>query len=81
MRIEVMGPGGIKQENLAAMVEAVAKHLEFDYEFVRRAPLRGIDRCKDFPVPTLLINGKVELSSSKLPTIAELRGIMTSAEG
>lgn len=78
MRIEVLGPGCAKCNQLAEVADQAARGLGLDYELVKITALNEImDRGVIF-TPGLSVNGAL-LVSGKVPSEAEMQQILTTA--
>jgi small redox-active disulfide protein 2 len=78
MRIEILGTGCAKCETLAARAETAAKSLGVAYELCKVKDLSEIMKRGVVFTPALVVNGEVRISG-KVPSEAEIVGILTSA--
>ncbi len=78
MRIEILGTGCRKCNQLAANAKAAADKLGLDYELVHVTDLRQIAGYGVMMTPALAIDGQVKLTG-KVAGEAELTTLLTSA--
>ncbi|MDD5728406.1 MAG: thioredoxin family protein [Victivallales bacterium] len=77
MKIQILGAGCAKCEELAARVEAAAGELGISYELEK---ITGIAEIMSFGVmlmPALIIDGEVKVSG-RVPEAAELKEILAA---
>ncbi len=80
MKIEILGTGCKKCDQLAANAKAAADQLGVPYELVHVKDLMKIAAYGVMMTPALVIDGKVKVVG-KVPSEAEVTTLLTSAMG
>lgn len=77
MKIQVLGTGCAKCQDLAEKAEAAARELGVDYEIEKITGINEIMSFGAMMMPALVIDGVVEVSG-RVPEVEELKEIMAS---
>ncbi len=75
MKIQILGTGCKKCNNLADAADAAAKELGIDYELEKVTQLADIMAMGVMNTPALAIDGEVKLTG-KVPSVDELKKIL-----
>lgn len=75
MKIQVLGPGCKKCEQLAEQADAAAKELGIDYEIEKITDMNEIMKFGVFMTPGLVVDGAVK-TVGKVPSPDELKKIL-----
>ena len=78
MQLLVIGPGCAKCRTLAQLAEQAAQELGEPYELNKVTDLKQIMALGVMMTPALAVNGTVKVVG-KVPSIAELKGILSQA--
>ena len=78
MKIEILGTGCPKCEELAANAKAAADSLGVDYELVKVTSLKEIMNRGVMMTPGLVVDGEVKLTG-KLASAAEIEKILAGS--
>ena len=78
VKIEVLGTGCAKCEQLAANAEAAARRLGVDYELVKVKELAEIMNRGVMFTPALVVDGEVKVAG-KVPDEEEIARLLASA--
>ena len=78
MKIEILGPGCVRCQNLAKNADEAAKKLGIEYELCKVTDLNEITKRGVIVTPALTIDGEVKVSG-KVADEAELTTILTGA--
>jgi len=76
MKIQVLGTGCKKCNNLAEATDAAAKVLGLDYEFEKVTDIVKIMEAGVMTTPALVIDGEVKVSG-RVPSVDELKNILS----
>lgn len=74
-KIQVLGPGCPKCEELAKRTEAAAKSLGLEYELEKVKDLNQMMAMGVFMTPALVVDGQVK-SVGKVPSVEEIKGLL-----
>ena len=74
-KLQVLGPGCPKCEELAKRTEEAAKSLGVDYELEKVKDLNQMMALGVFMTPALVVDGEVKLVG-KVPSVAEIKEII-----
>ncbi len=74
-KIQVLGPGCPKCEELAKRTEEAAKSLGLAYELEKVKDLNQMMAMGVFMTPALVVDGQVK-SVGKVPSIEEIKGLL-----
>ncbi len=77
MKIEILGTGCAKCEELASNAKKAAENLGLEYEMVKVTSLKEIMDRGVMMTPGLVINGEVKLTG-KLASVDEIEKIMSA---
>ncbi len=78
MKIEVLGPGCTRCNNLADNTKLAAEELNLDFDLTKVTDLKQIASYGVMMTPALVLDGKVVLSG-KVPNTAELKDLLAAA--
>jgi len=71
-KLQILGTGCPKCNDLAAKTEEAAKELGIEYELVKVSDINDIMSCGVMMTPALAVNGEVK-STGKVPGIDEIK--------
>ncbi|MCL6621731.1 MAG: thioredoxin family protein [Syntrophobacterales bacterium] len=74
-KLQVLGPGCPKCEQLAQNAEAAAKALGVDYELEKIKDLNQMMSMGVFMTPALVVDGEVKVVG-KVPSVEELKAML-----
>jgi small redox-active disulfide protein 2 len=74
-KLQVLGPGCPKCEELAKRTEEAAKTLGVDYELEKVKDLNQMMSLGVFMTPALVVDGEVKVVG-KVPSVEEIRGMI-----
>jgi small redox-active disulfide protein 2 len=74
-KIQILGTGCAKCQNLAAVANEAAQALGLPYELQKVTDLKEIMRFKVMSTPALVVDGQVKLTG-RVPTIAEAKQLI-----
>lgn len=77
MKIEILGPGCARCEQLAKNVEEAAKSLGISYELVKVKDMAKIVGYGVMSTPGIVVDGKLK-GAGKLFTVDEIKGFLTN---
>ena len=80
MKIEILGTGCAKCNQLAASAEAAARELGLDFDLKKVTNLSEIASYGVMVTPGLVVNGEVKLVG-KVPSPEEIKELLRSAAG
>lgn len=75
MKIEILGPGCARCQQLAKNAEEAAKALGISYELVKVTDMAKIVGYGVMATPGIVVNGKLK-GSGKLFTVDEIKGFL-----
>ena len=75
MKIQILGPGCAKCNQLAKAVEKAAKELGLDYELVKVSDFNEIMSFGVMMTPGLAVDGEVK-SVGRVPTYEQIKGML-----
>lgn len=75
MKIQVMGPGCAKCNQVAENAEAAAKELGIDYEIIKISDFNEMMKFGVMMTPALAIDGNVQCVG-KVPTVADIKKML-----
>ena len=75
-KIQVLGPGCPKCEELAKRTEAAAQALGGDYALEKVTGLSDIMACGVFVTPALVVDGAVKVTG-QVPSVEEIKKMIT----
>ena len=78
LTVKILGPGCANCKKLEAVARDAASQAGVAADFVRVTDMKAIVAYDLLSTPGLVINDKV-VSSARIPTVAEVRGWLTSA--
>ena len=78
MRIQVLGPGCAKCQELAKRTEAAVQHLGLEAAVEKVTDLKEIMTFGIMTTPALAIDGAVKVAG-RVPTEAEIQTVLTTA--
>lgn len=76
MKIQILGTGCAKCEQLAENAETAAREMGLDYELEKITDIAGIVRFGVMTTPALAVDGNVKLMG-KVATPAEIRALLS----
>ena len=76
MKIQILGTGCKKCNDLAAAADKAAKELGIDYELEKVTQLADIMAMGVMTTPALAIDGQVKLTG-KVPSVDELKNLLS----
>ena len=79
MKIQILGRGCAKCNNLTASVEETAQELGLVYELEKVTEINDITAFGVMSTPALVIDGEVK-TVGKIPTAEELKNILLDAQ-
>ncbi len=74
-KLQVLGPGCPKCEELAKRTDAAAKALGGEYELTKVADLKEIMALGVFVTPALVVDGEVKITG-QVPSVEEIKKII-----
>lgn len=77
MKLQILGPGCMNCQNLAANAEAAAKHLGLEYNLEKVTHPNDIAKFGIVRTPVLVVDGKIK-STGKVLTVAEVTTILAT---
>lgn len=78
MKLEILGTGCPKCKALTAVAQAAAEELALDYTLTKVTDLQEIIAHGVMMTPALVADGKL-LLSGRVPTVAEIKGLLAKA--
>jgi len=75
MKIQILGTGCAKCENLARVAEAAAQELQLDYEIEKVKELNKIMAFGVMVTPALAIDGEVK-TAGKIPDVNDIKKML-----
>lgn len=76
MKLQILGSGCAKCNQLAEVAEMAAKELALDYEMEKVTDLNQIMSFGVMITPALVVDGKVKLSG-KIPSLEQMKELLT----
>ena len=75
-KIQVLGPGCAKCNQMAEEVVKAAQELDIKYEFEKVSDMRDIMKFGVMMTPALVVDGEVKISG-KVPSLDDLKRMLT----
>ncbi|MCC7263937.1 MAG: TM0996/MTH895 family glutaredoxin-like protein [Candidatus Latescibacteria bacterium] len=75
MKIQILGTGCPKCNQLAEVAETAAQELSLDYELVKVTDIKEIVTFGVVATPALAVDGQVKVAG-KVPLVAEVKGML-----
>ena len=78
IKIQILGTGCAKCQNLYENAEAAAKALGIDYEMVKIKEIKDIMAFEVMMTPALAVDGKVKVAG-RVPSVGDLQKMLADA--